>query len=95
MEVKLDTAALPQPEFTSDFNLPSGKHAQIRKGVGRDLVQAMKNAGPDADVMTITYALVAQLTLIDGHPIVLEDVLDMDLTDLNKLQTDPNFRAPA
>lgn len=65
--------------------LPSGRTASIRKGKGRDLIQASRMAGGASDGIKISMAIIAVLTLIDGEPLVIEQVEDMDLNDVMKL----------
>lgn len=66
-----------------ELTLPSGKQAVIKDGHGRDLIAAQRVASSSDE---IGQALIAQLTEIDGKPIVLEDVLDMDIADVLALQ---------
>ena len=78
--------------------LPSGKTAAIRKGKGRDLMRAQRAVAANADPTAVVFALIAELTRIDGAPIVYEDVLEMDLGDVLALQaevTGANFQEPA
>lgn len=65
--------------------LPSGAKAMIRKGKGRDLVQAARMAGGANDGIKLTYGIIATLAQIDGKPIVIEDVEEMDLRDVMTL----------
>ena len=59
--------------------LPSGKIAQIRKGKGRDIVNAQRITSESSEV---TLALVSELTTIDGNKLLFEDLLEMDLEDV-------------
>jgi len=68
-----------------DVPLPSGKKASIRRGKGRDLVLASRMAGGGTDTIRLTYGIIAVLTRIDGKPITIEDVDEMDLPDVMKL----------
>lgn len=63
--------------------LPSGKTARVRKGKGKDLLAAQRSGG---DAGTIQFALLAALVLVDDAPIVLEDLLEMELEDVLALQ---------
>ena len=67
------------------LTLPSGKIAMIKKGKGIDLLNAQKNSNSSDE---IPYALIAQLTEIDGQNIVYEDVLEMDLDDVLAIQSE-------
>ena len=65
------------------LTLPSGKIAKIENGKGYDLLQAqIKAKTPDE----IPYALIAELTEIDGLKVVYEDILQLDLEDVIVLQ---------
>jgi hypothetical protein len=90
--------AAPEPERKAhELSLPSGKRAAIRKGFGRDLMRAQRVAGPEADPTAVVFALIAELVEIDGHRIVFEDVLAIDLEDVLTLQSEvigPNFQNP-
>ena len=71
--------------MTKELTLPSGKIAIIKKGKGIDLLNAQKNSNSSDE---IPYALIAQLTEIDGQNIVYEDVLEMDLDDVLAIQSE-------
>lgn len=71
--------------MTKELTLPSGKIAMIKKGKGIDLLNAQKNSNSSDE---IPYALIAQLTEIDGQNIVYEDVLEMDLEDVLAIQSE-------
>jgi hypothetical protein len=78
--------------------LPSGKTALLRKGKGRDLMRAQRAAASNPDPSAVVFALIAELTQIDGAPIVYEDLVEMDLADVLVLQaevTGANFPEPA
>jgi hypothetical protein len=67
------------------ITLPSGRVATVRTGKGRDLVQASRLAGGGKDPMKLSLAIVSVLVTIDGRPVVVEDVEEMDLPDVMKL----------
>ena len=71
--------------MTKTLLLPSGKTAVIRKGKGFDLFQAQKKAKTSDE---IPYALIAELTEIDGVKLVYEDILELDLEDVIALQAE-------
>ncbi|MBR1373624.1 hypothetical protein IJ556_04140 [bacterium] len=71
--------------MTKTLLLPSGKTAVIRKGKGFDLFQAQKTAKTSEE---IPYALIAELTEIDGVKLVYEDILELDLEDVIALQAE-------
>ncbi len=65
--------------------LPSGRKAELRAGIGRDLMRAQR-AAQSGEPAAIVFALIAELATIDGRRIVYEDVLAMDLADVLVLQ---------
>ena len=71
--------------MTKEITLPSGKIATIKKGKGIDLLNAQKNSNSSDE---IPYALIAQLTEIDGQKLVYEDILEMDLEDVLAIQSE-------
>lgn len=71
--------------MTKTITLPSGKVASLEQGKGRDLLQAQTKAKTPEE---ITYALIAELTEIDGQKLVYEDILEMDLADVLTLQSE-------
>ena len=78
--------------------LPSGKTATLRRGKGRDLMRAQRAVAGNPDPTAVVFPLIAELSQIDGAPIVYEDVSDMDLGDVLVLQaevTGANFPEPA
>lgn len=71
--------------MTKTITLPSGKIATVRQGRGFDLLQAQIKAKTSEE---IPYALIAELTEIDGQKLVYEDILELDLTDVIALQAE-------
>jgi|GEM_PF-620023 len=83
-------------QWTADrtITLPSGASAEIRKGKGRDLRRVMTrlaaaagreedSAGADA-----VFGLIAELVRVEGAPIMLEDLEEMELADVFMLQNE-------
>jgi hypothetical protein len=70
-----------------EFTVPSGKVITVRKGKGRDMINAMRKT---KDSNEVSFALAAELILVDGNPIIFEDLLEMDLADVMKIQTEIN-----
>lgn len=65
--------------------LPSGKKASIDGRItGRHQQRALRMIGKEAS--TYTFALIAVSCTIDGRALTLEDVLDLDATDVDALQ---------
>jgi hypothetical protein len=85
-----------QEEEIRTVELPSGKCAEVRKGFGRDLMRAQR-ASAGGDASAVIFALIAELTRVDGRKIVYEEVLEMELADVMALQAEvigENFDHP-
>lgn len=76
----------PQGPERREFPLPSGRVAAIRQGKGRDFLAAMRAAGEQEEMPV---HLAARLTLIDGQPVVGEDLLDGSMDDMVALMSQP------
>src|SRR5271155_1505283 len=94
--VRLGGADSKNEQEVRTIELPSGKSAEVRKGFGRDLMRAQRAAG-GGDASAVIFALIAELTRVDGRKIVYEEGLEMDLEDVMALQAeviDENFDRP-
>jgi len=69
--------------MTKEITLSGGKVAVIKDGKGRDLLNAQKKAKSSDE---IPYALIAELTEIDGNYLVYEDILELPIADVIQLQ---------
>lgn len=69
--------------MTKKITLSDGKVAVIKDGKGRDLLNAQKKAKFSDE---IPYALIAELTEIDGNYLVYEDILELPIADVIQLQ---------
>lgn len=69
--------------MTKEITLSDGKIAIIKDGKGRDLLNAQKEAKSSDE---IPYALIAELTEIDGNYLVYEDILELPIADVIQLQ---------
>ena len=69
--------------MTKEITLSDGKIAIIKDGKGRDLLNAQKKAKTSDE---IPYALIAELTEIDGNYLVYEDILELPIEDVILLQ---------
>lgn len=69
--------------MTKEITLPSGKTAEISGFKGKHIREAQRMA--DGDASKVIYGLIAMLTTIDGEPIVMEDLDEMDGRDVLKL----------
>jgi hypothetical protein len=85
MTTEVSTEVLNPTEHT--FTVPSGKKIVMRRGKGRDMVNAMRKA---RDTNEIQFALLAELITVEGNPIIYEDLLDMDLADVMMIQSESN-----
>lgn len=76
------------------FTLPSGKSAEIAPFKGRHIREAHRIAGTETDRMT--FALIAMLVKIEGQPVLMEDLDEMDGRDVLELMTKvgSNFTSP-
>lgn len=64
--------------------LPSGAKAIFYRRKGRALIDAQRAA--DGDTSRLMFALLAQVVEIDGKAPLMEDLEEMDLFDVMKLQ---------
>ena len=69
--------------MSKEIKLSDGKLAVIKDGKGLDLLNAQKKAKTSDE---IPYALIAELTEIDGNYLVYEDILDLPIEDVILLQ---------
>lgn len=69
--------------MTKEITLSDGKIAVIKDGKGRNLLNAQKKAKSSDE---IPYALIAELTEIDGNYLVYEDILELPIADVIQLQ---------
>ena len=69
--------------MSKEIKLSDGKLAVIKDGKGLDLLNAQKKAKTSDE---IPYALIAELTQIDGNYLVYEDILELPIEDVILLQ---------
>ncbi len=69
--------------MSKEIKLSDGKLAVIKDGKGLDLLNAQKKAKTSDE---IPYALIAELTEIDGKYLVYEDILELPIEDVILLQ---------
>lgn len=90
MTTEISTEVLASTDH--EFTVPSGKKIVMRRGKGRDMVNALRKA---RDTNEVQFALLAELITVDGNPIIYEDLLDMDLPDVLMIQSESNdFLSP-
>ena len=70
------------------ITLPSGRIATLRQGRGRDLIKAHRAVASDPEPIAVSFALIAELAMIDGRQIVYEDLLAMELDDVLALESE-------
>jgi hypothetical protein len=94
--VRIGGEKVKEEQDSRTIELPSGARATVRKGHGRDLMRAQR-AAAGGDASAVVFALIAELTHLNGHRVVYEDVLEMDLADVMALQAEvigENFDRP-
>lgn len=69
--------------MSKEIKLSDGKLAVIKDDKGLDLLNAQKKAKTSDE---IPYALIAELTEIDGNYLVYEDILELPIEDVILLQ---------
>lgn len=74
--------------ITREIMLPSGRVAAIREGRGRDLINAQRAAGRNAESTALLQALVAMLCTVGGKELIYEDVLEMPIADVLMLEAE-------
>ena len=94
--VRIGGAEAGDEQTARTIDLPSGARAVVRKGYGRDLMRAQR-AAAGGDANAVVFALIAEVTRVEGRKIVYEDVLEMELADVMALQAEvigENFERP-
>src|SRR5579871_914751 len=86
--VAIDAASVFAADKT--VTLASGKVAEIRKGKGKDAIRVMsrlmaETKGPNLDLGRMMFLLTAELVRVDGKPIAIEDLEEMELGDTLRL----------
>jgi len=67
----------------TDLTLSDGRVATIREGKGRDLLAAQRKMRDSSEMI---FALAAELTMVDGKPVIFEDLLDWPVQDVLAVQ---------
>lgn len=65
------------------ITLSDGSVATLRRGKGRDLMDAQAAAGSPGEII---FYLIAMLVTFDGQPRAFEEILEMDMVDVATLQ---------
>lgn len=79
--IKIEVPEAPVADATLHVPLSGGRVAQIRPGKTGDWIKASQAAGENASVAETVLALAARLTLIDGKPILFEQLKELPLAD--------------
>ncbi len=88
MTDKTEDKTAAAPAGTKTITLPSsGKVATVRKGKGKDMRIAARNVNPAQDPIGYAMALAAQLTEIDGQPVLPEDLDEMEMDDVGAIMS--------
>jgi hypothetical protein len=72
-------------EYPKTITLPqSGKTLIVQRlAKGRDLRIGARAAGKKADPLQRAYGILAQIVLLDGQPVIMEDIDDWFADDIN------------
>lgn len=68
------------------IELSNGRKAEVVRPKGKDIRQAQRIADGESDL--IMFALISLTTTIDGQPVTVEDLDEMDGIDVLKLQAE-------
>lgn len=72
------------PNVIREFKLPaSGKHVTVMKATGREYIKAKIKVGGKYD--ELDFAIASEIMLFDGKKMMYEDILDMDISDVIKI----------
>jgi hypothetical protein len=85
----------PSGEGYKVVTLASGRVATVREGRGKDLINAQRAVGRQADSGALMQALVAALCTVEGKELVFEDVLEMPIADVLMLEGEVLGNFPA
>lgn len=77
-------------EPTKQIVLSDGRVAVMRRPRGKDLIAANRVSPKIGDPFSFTYALLAQVVMIDGKPVVAEDIAQMYASDTDLLAAEAN-----
>jgi hypothetical protein len=78
-----------------DVTLPSGAVARIRRAKGKDVRLAMMAVGQPFDPGRYSFAVIARTVKIDGKPITMEQVDELDGDDATALMAEVNSARPS
>jgi len=92
--------AAPQPAAPAgnSVTLSDGRTAVVRRGKGRDLLEAARRCNGDAS--QAQFEILSILTTVNGQPLAYEDLMAMDIEDVTDLMiasgsTSSGFTSPA
>lgn len=81
-----EVVPVEMPVTEKTFLLSDGRTCRVVKGKGRHVMQATRVSDGLGD--KFLYSMIALLTTIDGKGIVTEDLEDLPMADLLKIQTE-------
>jgi len=84
---------MEEREIVKAFDLPSGKKATVTKFKGIDVLRAQRMAGDDTE--KVLFAMIATSVQIDGVPVVMEDLEEMDGFDVLRIMGEFNYGTSA
>lgn len=79
-----ETAKTANPAILKEDTLPSGAQVVFFRRKGKALMNAQRKA--DGDSSRVGFALLSEMIEIDGKPCLMEDIEEMDLFDVMRLQ---------
>lgn len=100
IRIELPEGAIAGEGWGEEFALPSGKKAQFRRSTGKDVRLALAAVGQPFDSTRYLYALIARTGRIEGKPITMEGMDEIDAEDAETLLEEvrkprPSPAAPA
>lgn len=76
----MNNEPIQKKQGVKEIELSEGKIATVSAFKGRHIVEAQKVIGKESEKMML--ALIAQCVTIDGNPVLLEELEDMDGADV-------------
>ena len=77
------TTQAPSQANGNSVTLSDGRVALVRRGKGRDLLEASRRSG--TDVSRAQFEILSILTTINGQPASFDDLMNMDMNDVTDL----------
>ena len=83
--IRIEVPEAPAQMWGPEIALPSGAKATFRRGTGKDVRLALAAVGQPFDSTRYLYALIARMAKIDGKPVTMEGMDELDAEDAEKL----------